>query len=177
MQCYYGNKLKNRTIETNTEVNIYNDITTYADENCSAASNNNNCDNDINEGNNRGNIMQDTHQIADEVMHPKDLLRNMFIKNYKETLDKELQDRLIHTRLSKKIGKNIIIAANDIVKDILETIENPNSWELNCLVYVTAIACKEYNNDIQRIEPEKAKEKPDMPKWIYHLEELISQVR
>ena len=167
MQCYYGNKLKNRTIETNTEVNIYNDITTYADENCSAASNNNNC----------GNIKQDTHQIPDEVMHPKDLLRNMFIKNYKETLDKELQDRLIHTQLSKKTGKSIIIAANDIVKDILETIENPNSWELNCLVYVTAIACKEYNNDIQRIEPEKAKEKPDMPKWIYHLEELISQVR
>ena len=84
--------IKNRTIETNTEVNNYNDITTYADENCSAASNNNNCDNDINEGNKRGNIKQDTHQIPDDVMHPKDLLRNMFIKNYKETLDKELQD-------------------------------------------------------------------------------------
>ena len=37
--------------------------------------------------------------------------------------------------------------------------------------------CKEYNNDIQRIEPEKATEKLDMPRWIYHLEESISQVR
>ena len=54
------------------------------------------------------------------------LLRNTFIKNYKETLEKQLQDRLIHTRLNKKIGKNIITTANDITKDILETIENPN---------------------------------------------------
>ena len=64
--------IKNRTIETNTEVNNYNDIATNVDENYSAASNNNNCDNDINKGNNRGNIKQDTHQIPDEVMHPKD---------------------------------------------------------------------------------------------------------
>ena len=39
------------------------------------------------------------------------------------------------------------------------------------------MTCKEYDNDIQRIEPEKAKEKLDMPKWIYHLEESISRVR
>ena len=169
--------IENRTIETNTEVNNYNDITTNADENCSAASSNNKCDNDIDNGNNRDNIKRDSHQIPDKVTHLKDLLRNTFIKNYKETLEKELQDRLIHTRLNKKIDKNIIIAANDIAKDVLETIENPDFWELNCLIYATAMTCKEYNNDIQRIEPEKAKEKLDMPKWIYHLEESISRVR
>ena len=39
------------------------------------------------------------------------------------------------------------------------------------------MTCKGYNNDIQTIEPEKAKEKLDMPKWIYQLEESISRVR
>ena len=165
--------IENRTIGTNTEVNNYNDITTNTHENYSAASINNNCD-DIDNGNNSNNIKQDVHQIPDEVMHLKDLLRNTFIKNYKETLEKELQDRLIHTQLNKKINKNIIIAANDIAKDILETIENSDFWELNCLIYATAMMCKEYNNDIRRIEPEKVKEKLDMPKWIYHLEESIS---
>ena len=169
--------IENRTIETNTEVNNYNDITTNADENCSAASNNNNCHNDIDNGNNRDNIKRDVHQIPDKVRHLKDLLKNMFIKNYKETLEKELQDRLIHTRLNKKIDKDIIIAANDITKDVLETIKNPDFWELNCLIYATAMTCKEYNNGIRRIEPEKAKKKLDMPKWIYHLEESISRVR
>ena len=48
--------IENRTIETNTEVNIYNGIKTNANEKCSAASNNNNCDNDIDNGNNRDNI-------------------------------------------------------------------------------------------------------------------------
>ena len=60
---------------------------------------------------------------------------------------------------------------------ILETIENPGFWELNCLIDATAVTCKGYNNDTHTIEPEKAKEKLDMPKWIYQLEESISQVR
>ena len=125
--------IENRSIETNTEVNNHNDITTNADENCSAASSGNNCDNDIDNGNNRDNIKRDAHQIPDEVTHLKDLPRNTFIKNYKETLEKELQDRLIHTRLNKKINRNIIIAANDIAKDILETIENPDFGSLTVL--------------------------------------------
>ena len=169
--------IENRTIEANSEVNIYNDIITNAGENCSAASNNNNCDNDIDNGNNRDNIKRDAHQIPDKITHLKNLLRNTFIQNYKETLEKELQDSLIHTRLNKKIDKNIIIAANDIAKDVLETIKNPDFGELNCLIYATAMTCKEYNNDIRRTEPEKVIEKLDMPKWIYHLEESITRVR
>ena len=112
------------------------------------------------------------YQIPDEI-----LLRNTFIKHYKEALEKELQDRLINPQLNKKIDKNIIIAADNIAKKILETIENPDFWELNCLIYVTAMMCKEYNNDIQTIKPEKLKEKLDMPKWICHLQESISRVR
>ena len=95
METSFNNE--NRTIETNTEVNNYNDITTNAHEICSAASNNNNCDNDIDNDKNRHNIKRDAHQIPDEFMHLKDLLRSTFIKNYKEILKKELQDRLIHT--------------------------------------------------------------------------------
>ena len=121
--------------------------------------------------------MRDVHQTPDEITHLKDLLRDTFIKNYKETLEKELQDRLKNTRLNKKIDKDIIIAANDIAKEVLETIENTRFWELNCLIYATAMTGKEYNNDVQTIEPEKAKEKLDMPKWIYPLEESISRVR
>ena len=64
--------IENRTIETNIEVNNYNDITTNADEKCSAASNNNNCDNDIDNSNNRDNIKRDPHQIPDKVTHLKD---------------------------------------------------------------------------------------------------------
>ena len=125
--------IENRSIATNTEVNNHNDITINADENCSAASNGNNRDNDIDNGNNRDNIKRVAHQIPDEVTHPKDLPRNTFIKNYKETLEKELQDRLIHTQLNKKINRNIIIAANDIAKDILKTIENPDFGSLTVL--------------------------------------------
>ena len=39
------------------------------------------------------------------------------------------------------------------------------------------MTCKEYDNDMRRIRPEKADEKLDMPKWIYHLEKSISGVR
>ena len=69
--------------------------------------------------------MRDVHQTPDEITHLKDLLRDTFIKNYKETLEKELQDRLKNTRLNKKIDKDIIIAANDIAKEVLETNSPP----------------------------------------------------
>ena len=115
-------------------MNNYNDITTNTDENCSTASNNSNCDNDTNNGIDTDNIKEDAHQIPGEVTDLKDLLRNTFIKSYKETLEKELQDRLLHTRLNKKIDKNTIVAASDIAKDILETIDNSDFWELNCLI-------------------------------------------
>ena len=69
------------------------------------------------------------------------------------------------------------MTANYIAKEILETIEKPGFQELNCFIYASAITCKEYNNVIQIIEPEKVKEKPDMPKWIYHLEESINRAR
>ena len=61
-------------------MNNYNDITTNADESCSAASNNNNCDNDIDIGNNRDNIERDTHQIPDKVTDLKDLLKPRSLK-------------------------------------------------------------------------------------------------
>ena len=52
--------IENRTTETNNEVNNYTEITTNADENCSAASNNNICDNHIDNSNNRD-ILHETH--------------------------------------------------------------------------------------------------------------------
>ena len=115
--------IENRTIGTNTEMNNYNDNTTNADKNCSATSNDNNCDNDISQCYNRENIKRDVHQIPDEILHLIDLLRYIFIKNYEETLEKKLHNTLINTRPNKKIDKNIIIAANDIAKEILETTE------------------------------------------------------
>ena len=104
-------------------MNNYNDNTTNADKNCSATSNDNNCDNDISQCYNRENIKRDVHQIPDEILHLIDLLRDIFIKNYEETLEKKLHNTLINTRPNKKIDKNIIIAANDIAKEILETTE------------------------------------------------------
>ena len=137
-------------------------MTIQPHKNCSAASNSNNCDNDIDNGDNTENIKRDMHQMPDEITHLKDLLRDMFIKNYNETLEKELQDRLINTRLNKNINKNITIVANAIAKEILETTENPGFLDINCPIYATALTCKEYNNDIHTIELEKSKEKLDM---------------
>ena len=43
-------------------MNNYNDNTTNTNENCSAASNSNNCSNDINIGNNKENVERYMHQ-------------------------------------------------------------------------------------------------------------------
>ena len=73
------------------------------------------------------------HQIPDEILHLIDLLRDIFIKNYEETLEKKLHNTLINTRPNKKIDKNKIIAAKDTPKEILETIEISGIGKLTVL--------------------------------------------
>ena len=63
-------------------------------------------------------------------------------------------------------------------KKSYKTLKNSDFLELNRLVYTTAvITCKEYNNDTKTIETNKTKEQTDMPKSMYHLEELKNRVR
>ena len=73
------------------------------------------------------------HQIPDEILHLIDLLRDIFIKNYEETLEKKLHNTLINTRPNKKIDKNKIIAAKDTANEILETIEISGIGKLTVL--------------------------------------------
>ena len=115
-------------------------------------------------------------QITPEVSNIKESIREQFKINFETTLTGNLKDRQINTKLNKKLDKNIIIAVNDIAKEILESIESPNYHDINCLIYATAVTCKAYIQDIQQ-KPANQKESNTLPKWLHHLEQSINRVR
>ena len=78
-------------------------------------------------------------QITPEISNIKDSIREQFKINFETTLRANLYDRQINTKLNKNLDKNIIIAVNDIAKEILEFIENPNYHDSNYLIYATAV--------------------------------------
>ena len=81
-------------------------------------------------------------QITPEVSNIKESIREQFKINFETTLTANLKDRQINTKLNKNLDKNIIIAVNDIAKEILESIESPNYHDINCLIYATAVTLK-----------------------------------
>ena len=81
-------------------------------------------------------------QSTPEVSNFKESIREQFKKKIQTTLTANLSNninRQINTKLNKNLDKNIIIAVNDIPKEILESIESPNYHDIYCLTYATAV--------------------------------------
>ena len=77
--------------------------------------------NDITGSNNSSIIIE---PITPEVCNIKESIREQFKINSETTLTGNLKDQQINTKLNKKLNKNIVIAVNDIAKQILESIES-----------------------------------------------------
>ena len=102
----------------------------------------------------------------------KESLTTIFKRNYDNYIRKDLSDRTIDTTTNKKIKKSILDAANDVMRDHLNRIENVTLWEINCTIYSIAISCKELNNYVSTTE----KRKNEPPKWITSIENNINRI-
>ena len=118
-----------------------------------------------------GNSLIIIEQITPEVSNIK-----QFKINFETILTANLKDWQVNTKRNKNLDKNIIIAVNDIAKEILESIESPNYHDINCLIYAGAVTCKAYIQDIQQ-KPANQKESNTLPKCLHHLEQSINRVR
>ena len=78
----------------------------------------------------------------------KEKLNMIFKRNYQNYVIKEIEQRTIPTKLNKKIDKDIIKVANEIIENHLYSSETISTWEINCTIYCIAISCKEINNDL-----------------------------
>ena len=103
----------------------------------------------------------------------KESLATIFKRNYGNYIDKSLRDRTIDTTTSKKVNKNLLNTANDVMRNHLNNIENVTLWEINCAIYCIALTCKELNNDVRTSE--KKKNRP--PKWITSIESSINRIK
>ena len=100
---------------------------------------------------------QQTIELPNEYVNDpiKESLATIFKRNYDNYIHKSLSDRTIDTATNKKINKNLLNTANDVMRNHLNNIENVTLWEINCAIYGTALTCKELNNDVRTSEREK----------------------
>ena len=118
---------------------------------------------------------QQTIELPNEYVNDpiKESLATIFKRNYDSYIHKCFSDRTIDTTTNKKINKNLLNKANDVMRNHLNNIENVTLWEINCAIYRIALTCKELNNDVTTSE----KRKIGPPKWITSIESSINRIR
>ena len=118
---------------------------------------------------------EQTVELPDESANApiKELLITIFKCNYDNYIHKDLSDQTVDTTTNKKIKNSLLDAANNVMRDHLNRIENVTLWEINCTIYSIAISCKELNNDVSTTE----KRKNEPPKWITSIENNINRIR
>ena len=118
---------------------------------------------------------EQTVELPDESANApiKELLITILKRNYDNYIHKDLSDQTVDTTTNKKIKNSLLDAANNVMRDHLNRIENVTLWEINCTIYSIAISCKELNNGVSTTE----KRKNEPPKWITSIENNINRIR
>ena len=103
-------------------------------------------------------------------------IREMLLPTFKNTLQYDLEDRKIKSKLNKKLDQNVITAVNELSNEILHSINKPSYRDINCLIYASALTCKTFIGDIQPM-PINIKNTPKFPNWINNIEQSIARIR
>ena len=102
---------------------------------------------------------------------------SLFKKNLESLKTKPLQQRHDTTRINKKLDEKVISTINDICGERLQSFSNIDYSNINFIIYVAAITCKEFNNDVISSPPRTNNERIQTPKWITQLEASITNKR
>ena len=67
----------------------------------------------------------------------------LFNKNLESLKTKPLE--LCHntTQINKKLDEKIISTINDICREVLQSLSNIDYWDINYIIYVAAVTCKD----------------------------------
>ena len=109
---------------------------------------------------------QQTIELPNEDVNDpvKESLAKIFKRNYDNYIHKNLSDRFIDTTTNKKINRNLLNTANDVMRNQLNNIDKFTLREINCTIYCIALTCKELNNDVRT----SGKRKDEPRKWNFY---------
>ena len=96
-------------------------------------------------------------ELANDLI--KESFTTIFKRNYDNYFHKDLSDRTIDTTTNKKIMKSLLDAANDVMRDHINRIENVTLSEINCTIYSIAVSCKELNNNVTKLRRERTNDR------------------
>ena len=101
----------------------------------------------------------------------------LFNKNLESLKTKPLELHYNTNRINKKLDEKVISTINDICGEAVKSLAHIDYWHVNYIIYVAAIAYKEFKNGIISCPPKSTNERIQTPKWITQQEVSIINTR
>ena len=79
------------------------------------------------------------------------------------------------TKCNKKVTGDVIKAIKFLASNTIKEVHEPSSFEINALLYTSAVTAKEHLNDLKEIPKQRLKKTP--PMWLNSIESKITTLR
>ena len=97
-----------------------------------------------------------------------EISRPIVERNYETVKNQNIDQRVHSTKCNKKVASDIIKAIKFLASNTIKEVREPSSFEINALLYTSAVTAKEDLNDLKEIPKQRLKKAP--PKWLNKIE-------
>ena len=104
-----------------------------------------------------------------------EILRPMFQRNYETIKNQSIDERVYPTKFNKKLSNDVIKVIDFLANNAIKELKKPKHFDINTLLYTSAITAKEYVNDLTELNKKSPKKYP--PKWLDNIENKIAVLR
>ena len=92
------------------------------------------------------------------------ILRPMFQRNYETIKNQSIGEKDYSTKCNKKLSDDVTKVIDFLANNAIKELDNSELFDINALLYTSAITAKEYVNDLKELS--KKRPKKSLPKWL-----------
>ena len=105
-----------------------------------------------------------------------EVLRPIFERNYEIIKKQSIEERVYSTNCSKTLSDDVIKVIDFTSINKLNELIKPNFFDINVLIYTTAVTTNEHKGDLKENANQRSKTY-NPPKWIINIENKINKLK
>ena len=105
-----------------------------------------------------------------------EVLRPIFERNYETIKKQSIEERVYSTNCSKTLSDDVIKVIDFTSMNKLNELLKPNFFDINVLIYTTAVTANEHKGDLKENANQRSKTY-NHPKWIISIENKINKLK
>ena len=104
-----------------------------------------------------------------------EILRPIFEPNYEIVKNQNIDQRVYPKKCNKSVTDDVIKVIDFLASNTLKEIHEPSYFDINALLYTSAVTAKEHLNDLKEIPKQSFKKAPQ--KWFNSIKSKITALR